>query len=307
MPQPTRKTNEEIIAAYKETGNIWKAAKRLGLCGQSVWERLKRLGYQMNSAKWNQDEIEELRTIVNQCTLSEAASRLGRSYASVASMASIHGMTTRYGNRQRSKKSARGLDDAQIESAIVSLKTYSVAVTPLSRTMGLDVEVLVQAIQRADMDFWKEYSKACGSGRSICTYCDAEFYGMNKKQKTCSRKCAANARADKGYFGGNRKNTVGLDEGICQICKEAKDRLSSHHVLGKENDPDNEHLAAVCNSCHQVVGLLAAKGFVDTDEGWENLIHFVMARKMREKNPAYAGIYASVEVEHLFADEVTIQ
>ena len=36
-------TDEEIIAAYGETNNVWKAAEILGMCGQSVHERLKRL------------------------------------------------------------------------------------------------------------------------------------------------------------------------------------------------------------------------------------------------------------------------
>lgn len=35
MPANKRCTNEEIIAAYWETGNILKAAKRLGMCGQN--------------------------------------------------------------------------------------------------------------------------------------------------------------------------------------------------------------------------------------------------------------------------------
>ncbi len=46
-------TNQEIIDAYKATGSIWRAAKALGLCGQSVWERLRALGYPIASRKWS--------------------------------------------------------------------------------------------------------------------------------------------------------------------------------------------------------------------------------------------------------------
>jgi hypothetical protein len=37
-------TDDEIISAYKKTGSIWKAADILGICGQSVHERLVKLG-----------------------------------------------------------------------------------------------------------------------------------------------------------------------------------------------------------------------------------------------------------------------
>ena len=37
-------TDDELVSAYEELGNIWKVADRFGMCGQSVHERLKRLG-----------------------------------------------------------------------------------------------------------------------------------------------------------------------------------------------------------------------------------------------------------------------
>jgi hypothetical protein len=307
MPQPKRRTNEEIIAAYKETGNVWKAARLLGLCGQSVWERLKVIGYPMPCRNWEKRELEELRLLLETCTLSEAAMRLGRTYAAVASMASLKGFTTGYGNRHKCKNRAPVMNHEEVLSAIDSLRGGSIAVTPLSRMIGVDVEMLVKYIQKIDMEFWKIYSQQHGTGKAICVDCGEEFYGMNKKQKTCSRKCREEHRANASYFGGKRGNTAGLKEGICQLCGKKKDKLSSHHVLGKENDQDSDFLAALCNSCHQVVGILGAKDFVENDEGWENLITFVMARRMRQNRPECAGIYACVEVEHLLADEVTIQ
>src|SRR3989442_4726231 len=54
-----RVTNEELVAAYKDTGSIWKAGKRLGLCGQSVHERLRRLGYEMTHQSWTVEGVAE--------------------------------------------------------------------------------------------------------------------------------------------------------------------------------------------------------------------------------------------------------
>lgn len=36
-------TDEELVSAYEELGNVWKVADRFGMCGQSVHERLMRL------------------------------------------------------------------------------------------------------------------------------------------------------------------------------------------------------------------------------------------------------------------------
>ena len=44
MPSPRKATSEQLISAYNEHNNVWKVAEIFGTCGQSVWERLKRLG-----------------------------------------------------------------------------------------------------------------------------------------------------------------------------------------------------------------------------------------------------------------------
>lgn len=36
-------TDEQVINAYQKHGNVWKVGKELGMCGQSIHERLKRL------------------------------------------------------------------------------------------------------------------------------------------------------------------------------------------------------------------------------------------------------------------------
>lgn len=38
-----RVSDEDVVKSYKKTRNIWESAKELGICGQSVWERLKKL------------------------------------------------------------------------------------------------------------------------------------------------------------------------------------------------------------------------------------------------------------------------
>ena len=44
VERPRKFTDDQAIAAYKKTGSVWKAADILGVCGQSVHERLCKLG-----------------------------------------------------------------------------------------------------------------------------------------------------------------------------------------------------------------------------------------------------------------------
>lgn len=49
-------TNQQITEAYSRLHNIWKVADELGMCGQSVHERLVRIGIKRENPRWTQDE-----------------------------------------------------------------------------------------------------------------------------------------------------------------------------------------------------------------------------------------------------------
>lgn len=44
MPGNKRVSDEDVVAAYRRHGSVWKAGDELGICGQSVHERLVKLG-----------------------------------------------------------------------------------------------------------------------------------------------------------------------------------------------------------------------------------------------------------------------
>lgn len=60
-PAKQRATDAQILDAYQRTGNIWEAAKLLGLCGQSVQERLVRLGVDRSNRPFTDAERERIR------------------------------------------------------------------------------------------------------------------------------------------------------------------------------------------------------------------------------------------------------
>lgn len=39
-----RISDEQLLESYKRTGSVWKTAKDVGMCGQSVHERLVKIG-----------------------------------------------------------------------------------------------------------------------------------------------------------------------------------------------------------------------------------------------------------------------
>lgn len=57
MPRKQKATDEQIITAYNKHGSVWGAAKDLLMCGQSVHERLVKLGITLREDEFTEDQI----------------------------------------------------------------------------------------------------------------------------------------------------------------------------------------------------------------------------------------------------------
>jgi 5-methylcytosine-specific restriction endonuclease McrA len=299
----TRVSNEEIIAAYLDTGSVWKAAKQVGIVGQTVHERLRAIGYKLAAQHWTDDETAELREQVTAgVPLGEIAQRLARSYAGVACKASELGVRST-ARRPRKLPRGGGWDKANTTRHMKALTAHDGKVTQYARSNGLAVELLVRALQRHCPDQWRDYLASHSEiPQKTCPYCGDEFIpSSNGRQTYCTRKCGDDARADRSYFGGKRRSTVGLASQTCQLCRrQGVKGLSSHHVFGKEHDPENDFLIALCAGCHKCVTLLGSRAFADTEEGWEALISLVWMR--REGARFAAGEFAEHEILHVTVD-----
>jgi len=292
-------TSQEIIAAYKETGSVWKAAKILGMSGQTVHERLKALDYKLPGENWSVEEVEELKSLVGQLTIGQIANRLGRPYNGVAIKISRLGVGERFGNKVSGKiprtENYRKINILKYMDEIDAQKT---TITKYAKQNGLNVETLARCVQRYDLDWWNKYSEEHATGPKVaCPNCNDLFYPQSKKQVFCTRKCSNDYRVDQSYFGGKRKETIGLAEGVCQLCgRHVTKGLSSHHVIGKENDPNNDFLIALCQGCHQIVTIMGGRSFIMNPETWESLIQLVILRREGARSPN-VGVYAYVEIE----------
>lgn len=303
-------TTEDIILAYRETGSVWKAAKRLGMAGQSVHERLVAAGYKLVGSRWTDEETCEMESLIrNGVRLGDVARRLGRPYGGVAMKASKMGIRSSPARPRKLPRGA-GYDKSSTLRHMDAIERFDGKPTQYARSRGLDIEMLAQTFERHCPERWRAYvASRSDLPQRGCPYCETTFIPHSGKQQYCSRKCASDARADRNYFGGKRRTAVGMDTFTCQLCgKQGRRGLTPHHVLGKENDPENDQLVAVCPGCHKLVTLAATRTFVDDQDSWAD---FIALAWLRRHGPEIAAgtltentLHVTVEIE-TYTDEET--
>lgn len=296
-----RVSTEQIISAYKQTASVWRAGEMLGISGQSVWERLRAIDYPVNNSQWTEDEYQFLRDNAGSMTIGQIASKLGRTYNGVALKISRLDIGSRYGNNMKRKvpRTEKYLK-ANVKRYTDEIDASKVKITSYANSNNLEIEALVHAVQRFYPDWWQSYLDVYAVDvEKECPNCKNKFRPLSKKAVYCSRKCGNEYRVDQSYFGGNRSKTIGLAEKTCQLCaRQNVEGISSHHVIGKENDPDNEYLIALCRGCHQIITLLGGRNFITSNETWEALIQLVVLRKYGASKEV-KSVWCSVDIELL--------
>ncbi len=96
-------TDDQVRDAYATTGSVWKAASQLGMCGQSVHERLVKMGLSTPVNVFTDVERDILREqyqdAANAGQLAGLAAAMGRTKPFIARQARVLGLTDR--GRQR--------------------------------------------------------------------------------------------------------------------------------------------------------------------------------------------------------------
>lgn len=87
----------ELWRLYLELDSVWKVADKVGLCGQSVHERLTKAGYKINNNTWTEEEKKELREYYKAATpdsfdIHALAKKMKRPYYGIAMKASRLGI-----------------------------------------------------------------------------------------------------------------------------------------------------------------------------------------------------------------------
>lgn len=101
MAAKQKATDAQVIAAYEKTGSVWDAGALLGMGGQSVHERLKKLGIGLKFPPWTleHDAILQAQYLMhrNAGTVQELAKQLGRTKQFVCRQAGRLGLTDKSG------------------------------------------------------------------------------------------------------------------------------------------------------------------------------------------------------------------
>lgn len=306
--QPRSMPTADIVAAYQKTGSVWEAGKLLGIAGQSVHERLRKISFPMANRNWTEAECLELRRLYDErVTLSQIAARLGRPYAGIACKASELGLKA--DQKGRRQKPERGSSPNKLATLrhMKAVEGFDGMVTHYARSQGIDIESLVHSFERHCPERWAAYvASRSNLAPKECPQCKKSFVPMGGKQIYCTRRCGTDYRQDMSYFGGKRGGTQGLASGVCQLCRKPDTTaLSSHHILGRGNDPENEHLIALCRGCHKVVGMLASREWIETDHILSRLLQLAIlrARGAQIADGSYITDTLNVQVQVVNWDE----
>ena len=89
--------DEALLLSYKEYGNVWKVAEAHDMCGQSVYERLSRLGVVSKLRVFSEADkkilINNYVVFKNQGKLDDLAKSLGRTKQFICRQAKTLGLT----------------------------------------------------------------------------------------------------------------------------------------------------------------------------------------------------------------------
>lgn len=101
-------SDDVLLEAYARVGNVWKVADEVGMCGQSVHERLVRLGKINKMNIFTEADkkilIDEYSSFKSRGCLSELAEKMGRTKQFICRKAKEVGLTNYKGVRPYAEK-----------------------------------------------------------------------------------------------------------------------------------------------------------------------------------------------------------
>lgn len=99
MTSRKKVSDEALIESYSKTQNVWKTGEEVGMCGQSVHERLTKLGIINKMNYWTENDdnalVEKYTRYKLENRLDELAKELGRTKQFICRKAKILGLTDR--------------------------------------------------------------------------------------------------------------------------------------------------------------------------------------------------------------------
>jgi hypothetical protein len=231
--------------------------------------------------EWSEPELLALADMYGTTPVSKIAKALTRPYIEVVWKLAELGTDIETAPTWKIPR-GKGYDKVSIKAAAKAIDRTGCTVRQYARMRGFRIELLCESLRR-HVPMWFDMYRADHPEElddSTCEGCGLTFVAAKKGTRFHSSVCGAKQRINESYFGGQRGQTVGLADGVCMCCERAVDSgLSSHHMIGKENDPENRYLVAICRGCHQLITVMGQRPFLTEPDGWERLMQFVMLRR----------------------------
>lgn len=266
----------DLIAAYKKTNSIWKAAEILGICGQSVHERLKKLKIKLNNNPFSDKErlmlVAEYSKHRDDGRLIDLAEKMGRTKQFLCRKAKALGLTDRkkpykIGKRdyvhKTGKESSRWLGGVTKNNLAV-FDTYAPKIMFVDEVRRSQSNQILLEVRCAYCGKWfiPTMDEASRRGQSLAKGQDSRLYCSDKCREECP--IYRKIKYPSGFRQATSREVVPLlrqivfcrDEWKCQRCG-ATESLHCHHILSYSknrilaNDPDN--CITLCKKCHKEV------------------------------------------------------
>lgn len=178
-------TDEQIVEAYQRTGSVWKAGEELGMCGQSVHERLKKLGVDTSSNLFTKEDekyLAERYTVYRDAgCLQVLADEMGRTKPFICRQAGRLGLTDPHRKQPKRAKVWATAPDAVLIPIWEDFKRSRRTMSSYCRANNYNVQSFVDAMRRA---FPKEYDTVIASKTPKSTQYargrDFEYYVRDK-------------------------------------------------------------------------------------------------------------------------------
>lgn len=170
MGAKQKASDAEVLAAYEHSGSVQAAGKSLNMCGQSVYERLIRLGASTKINKFTEADRQRLRADYTKHrdtgTLRDLAAEMGRTVPFLSRQARALGLTNAAARLTGVGKLA-SLTDAELEAICEQFLRQSLTLAAWCRSTGYDDEALRRNVKKRLPGLWEQVSeKGRSSGKN---------------------------------------------------------------------------------------------------------------------------------------------
>ena len=148
-------SDEQVVEAYERLGSVWKAAAELGMCGQSVHERLAKLGVDMSQNLFTEEDAkymaERYDVYRNAGQLQTLADEMGRTKQFICRKAKELGITDRNADKPYFRK-WKDVPDSVIDPIWDDFKKSSFGMSDYCRRRHYNIQSFADAMRRCHGD-----------------------------------------------------------------------------------------------------------------------------------------------------------